>query len=103
MPKVSVAEVTQALAVLFAIEPDPADPEGPAKYRAALVARADEVAASRATLKKFATQQQSDLASLQKAFYSVSNLPIFANNHVAAAVARAELNDAFAGVGEWRR
>lgn len=103
MLKVSVAEVTQALSALIAIEPDPADPEGPAKYRAALAARADEVAASRAKLKDYAVQQPGDLESLQKAFYAVSNLPIFVNNHVASAVVRAELNDAFAGVGDWRR
>lgn len=95
--------VRTALDFLVSIEPDP-PPKSREEYEAATRLSREQVAVAMATLRKFAQQTQPmTLDQMQADFYGFTNDPRYLVSSNVSAVVRGCLNEAWDGVGPWRR
>ena len=95
--------VRAALDFLIAVEPEP-PPESRAEYEQLTAPYREQIAAAMATLRAFARQTRPmSLERMQAEYYGFTNDPRYLVSADVAAVVRGELNEAWNGVGPWRR
>jgi len=97
------AHVLSALDFLVSIEPDP-QPQTLAEYKAALAPYAARIARAVAVLRSFAEQMQpATLEAMQAQYYAFTSDKRYLTSPAVTGTAIAYLNEAWNGVGPWRR
>lgn len=97
------AHVLSALDFLVSIEPDP-QPQTQAEYEAALAPYEARIARAVAVLRSFAEQMQpATLEEMQAQYYTLANDKRYLTSPAVTGAAIAYLNEAWNGVGPWRR
>jgi hypothetical protein len=97
------AHVLSALDFLVSIEPDP-QPQTLAEYKAALTPYEARISRALAVLRSFAEQMQpANLEEMQARYYSFTNDKRYLTSPAVTGAAIAYLNEAWTGVGPWRR
>jgi multidrug efflux pump subunit AcrA (membrane-fusion protein) len=97
------AHVLSALDFLVSIEPNP-QPQTLAEYKAALAPYEAEIARALAVLRNFAEQMQpATLEEMQVQYYTFTNDKRYLTSPAVTSTAIAYLNEAWNGVGPWRR
>jgi hypothetical protein len=95
--------VRAALDFLIAVEPVP-PPESREEYKALTAPYRAQIAAAMATLRSFAEQTQPmTLERMRADYYGFTNDPRYLVTSDVAAVAQGALNEAWNGMGPWRR
>ncbi len=95
--------VRTALNFLIAIEPVP-PPTSREEYEAATGPYRQQIAAAMATIRAFAAGTvPMTLERMQADYYGFTNDPRYLVSEEVSAVVRGVLNDAWTGVGPWRR
>lgn len=95
--------VEAALDFLVAIERDP-QPDSIDEYRAAMAPYQEQIAAAMATLRRFAEETTPmSLEQLQRDYYGFTNNPRYLTSPLTSAVVCSALNQAWHGVGPWRK
>jgi len=97
------AHVLSALDFLVSIEPDP-QPQTLAEYKAALAPYEARIARAVPVLRTFAEQMQpATLQEMQAQYYTFTNDKRYLTSPAVTGTAIAYLNEAWNGVGPWRR
>ena len=95
--------VRSALDFLVAVEPEP-PPESREEYEAATEPYHTQISAAMVTLRKFAEEAQpASLEQMQKSYYGFTNDPRYLATAYISSVVCGSLNEAWEGVGPWRR
>ncbi len=95
--------VREALDFLIAVEPDPA-PDTREEYEAATAPYRSQVASAMATLRRFAERTTPmTLQQMQAEYYGFTNDPRYLRTPEMSSVVTGSLNEAWDGVGPWRR
>jgi hypothetical protein len=95
--------VRSALNFLIAIEPDPPS-ETREEYEAAIQPYRQDIAAAISTLRLFVTRTPPmTLEQMQRDYYGFTNDPRYLRSSQVSSIVRGALDEAWNGVGEWRR
>ena len=95
--------VRAALDFLVAVEPKPA-PESRDEYEGLTRPHRGQIVAAMTTLRSFAEQAKPvTLEQMQSDYYGFTNDPRYLVSSGVSAIVRGSLNDAWDGVGPWRR
>jgi hypothetical protein len=95
--------VHSALDFLIAIEPDPPS-ETRKGYEAAIRPYQKDIAAAVATLRLFVIRTPPmTLEQMQRDYYGFTNDPRYLRSSQVSSIVRGALDEAWNGVGEWRR
>ena len=95
--------VRAALNLLIAIEPDPPS-ETREEYEAAIRPYQKDIAAAVATLRSFVIRTAPmTLEQMQQDYYGFTNDPRYLRSSQVSSIVRGALDEAWNGVGEWRR
>ncbi len=98
------ADVHKALAFLISIEPEPEDVGSMEEYEAAMERYSADIQSAMQTLRRFAEQiRPQTLEAMQAAYYGFTNDPQYLDRSLTSAVVTSSLNQAWDGVGLWRR
>ena len=96
-------DVREALDFLVAVEPDPPSASRE-DYEAAIARFRPQVERAMATLRAFALQAQPlTLERMQAAYYGFANDPRYLASAAVSSIVTGSLNEAWNGVGPWRR
>jgi hypothetical protein len=99
---VTESDVHRALGFLIAIEPD--EVSSREEYDAATARYRDQIDAAVRTLRRFAEQiEPKSIETMRAAYYGFTNGPAYLRTSLVSAVVTSALNEAWEGVGPWRR